>query len=161
MKFVQRVHYCPKCEKNTYFWERINLKSINKDYLCPRCDSNIISFWDNLKKKYIIPYLIGTPFFAASAVYGFWTSFNGSIRPVDIFIMIINILIAAVIVVNGMRFKQKPIIPQSSNKSVEEIREYKLQDLWSTLFVFVGFVAAFATDIIIYYNWKGIELAVS
>ncbi|MCE7742969.1 MAG: hypothetical protein GOP50_10985 [Candidatus Heimdallarchaeota archaeon] len=159
MKFVQRVHYCPKCEKNIYFWQRTNTKSLEKDYTCSRCQNEAISFWEILSNKYIIPYLIGTPFFAASAVYGLWTSTIGSIRPVDIFIMIFNIIIAAVIVVNGMRYKQKPSIPQASIKSSKELKDFRKQNIWVILFGVLGFIAALVVDIITYYIWIGIASA--
>ena len=157
MKFVQRVHYCPKCEKNVYFLKRTNKENIKEDHSCLRCQTEVISFWEILSNKFILPYLIGTPFFAASVVYAFWTSTVGSIRPVDIFILIINVVIASIIVVSGMRYKRKPTIPPSSIKTVDEIRIMKYQNLWSVLFVFIGCILALIVDVALYFIWIGIE----
>lgn len=160
MNFFQRAHYCPKCEKKVFFLKFINKESIERDYECTRCQSKVISYWESLDKKYIISYLIGTPFFAGSVIYGFWTSINSSVSPVDIFIMIINILIAAIIVVNGMRHKQKPAIPKKSVKSLYELKDYRKQNLWTLLFVFLGLIAVILGDVIIFFIWTGIETAV-
>jgi len=137
------------------------MKSLKKDFTCSRCQNDVVSFWEILNKKYIISYLIGSPFIAASAVYGLWTSIIGPIRPVDIFIMIFNIIIAAVIVVNGMRYKQKPSIPQESIKTSDELKDVKMQNWWIILFVTTGFIAALIVDIVTYYIWIGIASAVS
>ncbi len=112
-------------KKNVYFLNFVNEKSLQRDYKCPRCQNDVISYWKKFSNKNKIPYLVGTPFFAASAIYGLCTSIIGPIRPVDIFIMIINVLTAVATVVNGMRFKKKSKVPQNTIKSIEELKVLK------------------------------------
>jgi len=161
MKFVQRMHYCSKCEKNAYYLNKISAQNLEKDFKCPRCGNSVISFWDKMNNRYVLSYIIGTPFFGASAIYGLWTSLVGSVRGVDIFIMIINVLIAAVIVVSGLRYKQKATIPDSSIKTLSELRAFKVQNFWILLFTFTGYLSALAIDVILYFCWIGIEALVT
>ena len=157
MEFVQRTHYCNQCNKKAFFPQLATKKTVEQDYNCPRCGKEVISFWEELNKRFVIPYFIGVPFLSMSAIYGFWTSTLYQIRSVDIFIIVLNIIIAGIFTVYGVRYSKLKNIPKSSDKSVETLKQFRKQTIFSFLFTFSGFLFATTIDILLVLIWLGID----
>ncbi len=157
MKFVHRTHYCVKCKKAAFFPQFATKKTVEQDYICPRCGEDVVSFWEEINNRFIIPYFIGVPFFAMAAIYGFWTSTFIQIRSVDIFVILFNIIMASIFTVYGIRYRKLKNIPESSDKSLETLKHFRHQILYSLLFTFIGFLIATAIDVILVLIWLGID----
>ncbi len=156
MKFVHRTNYCNKCTKKAFYPQLVNKKTIEQNKKCPRCGTNVVSFWEELNNKYILPYFVGMPFFAMSAIYGFWTSTLNQIRPVDIFVIIFNIIMTAVFTVYGLRYRKLEVIPQTNDNSLEMLKSFRKQTLYAFLYTLCGFAIAIILDILIVLIWLGI-----
>jgi hypothetical protein len=157
MKFVQRTHYCKQCAKKASFFQFATKKTVGKDYDCPRCGKDVVSFWEELNNRFVLTYFIGVPFFAMSAIYGFWTSRFNQIRSVDIFVILFNVIMASFFTVYGIRYSKLKNIPNSSDKSLETLKLFRKQTLFSFLFTLAGFLIATVLDILLVLIWLGIE----
>ena len=58
MKFVHRTNYCNKCNKKAFYPQLVNKKTVEQNKKCPRCGTDVVSFWEELNNKYILPYFV-------------------------------------------------------------------------------------------------------
>ena len=156
MKFVHRTHYCNQCNKKAFFLQFTTKKTVEQDYNCPRCSNKVISFWEELNKRFVFSYFIGVPFFAMSAIYGFWTSTLNQIRSVDIFVIIFNVFLSGVFTVYGFRYSKLKDIPQVSDKSTDNLKVFRKQIAFSFIFTLCGLLIAVVVDILSVLIWLGI-----
>ena len=160
MRFLHRSHFCNKCEKRVFFLRLTTKTFIDEELKCPICKGSVHSFWEDLKFRYIIPLIVGVSFLAAAVIYDLWRYSRNSHEPVDILINILNVVIASVLAIYGNKYRPRKK-PSSTNDQIENgLKIFRRQSLYVTFFSFLGFGVAFLFDLVIFFIWRGIELAV-
>ncbi|MCG3216639.1 MAG: hypothetical protein KAS63_07935 [Candidatus Heimdallarchaeota archaeon] len=160
MRFLHRSHYCENCSKRVFFTRFTTRKFIEEKFVCPECRNDVISYWENLRLRFIIPIIIGISFLSATVIYGIWRISRGESGGVDILISVINVILTGVIAVYGnkYRLKKKPL---SFNDHKENgLKLFRRQSLYVVIFTAIGHIIALSLDAVIFYIWKGIENAI-
>ena len=160
MRFLHRSHFCTKCEKRVYFLRFTTRKFIDEEHKCPLCKSGLQSFWEDLKFRYIIPVIVGVSFLAGAVIYDIFRFSRNAHEGVDIFISILNVVIASVLAIYGNKYRPRKIPPSTENQIDNGLQNFRKQSLYVVLITLLSFGVVFLFDFIIFLIWKGIELAV-
>ena len=160
MRFLHRSHFCSKCEKRVFFLRFTTKKFIKEELKCPICKGGVHSFWEDLKYRYIIPEIVGVSFLTAAVIYDIWRFSRNAHEPVDIFISILNVVIASVLAIYGNKYRPRKK-PSITNDQIENgLKLFRKQSLYVVIISILSLGVAFLFDLIVFFLWKGIELAV-
>ncbi len=157
MEFLNRNHYCKKCDKRVSYFRFTTKKFVQEDLHCPICQEKVVSYWEKLRYKYIIPYFFGFPFYVMSTIYILWKlAYNSPLEAVDKFITIFNVFICAFIIIVSTLNNKKATPPEISDKSLEKLKVFKQQVIWVIILTLLGLLTAALTNYIEWLIWKGI-----
>ena len=160
MRFLHRSHFCKKCDKRVFFLRFTTKKFINEELKCPICKGRVQSFWEELKYQYIIPVIVGVSILASVVIYDLWRFSRNAHEPVDIFISIFSVVIASILAIFGNKYRPRKNPPTTEGQIEDGLRLFRKQSLYVTIISLLSFGVAFLLDLIIFFIWRGIELAV-
>ncbi len=160
MRFLHRSHFCNNCEKRVFFLRFTTKKFIDEELNCPVCKGSVQSFWEILKFLYIIPLIAGVSFLASVAIYDIWRFSRNAHEPVDILISILGVVIASVLAIYGNKYKPKKIPPTTDDQLDDGLKVFRKQSFYVVIISLLSFGVAFLFDLILFFIWRGIELAI-
>ena len=143
MRFLHRSHFCEKCEKRVFFLRFTTKKFVDEELKCPLCKDRVQSFWEDLKLRFIIPVIVGVSFLAAAVIYDIWRFSRNAHEPVDIFISIMNVVIASILAIYGNKYRPRKVPTETKNQVNNGLQIFRKQSLYVSIITLLSFGVAF------------------
>lgn len=160
MRFLHRSHFCEKCEKRVFFLRFTTKRFIDEELMCPLCSGRAKSFWEDLKLRFIVPVIVGVSFLAAAVIYDIWRFSRNAHESVDIFISILNVVIASVLAIYGNKYRPRKIPSTTEDQLHNGLQIFRKQSLYVVIITLLSLGVAFLLNLIIFLIWTRIEIAV-
>lgn len=161
MKFLQRSHYCTKCNKKIFFLRFTTKKFVETKLKCKICNTEVISFWEEINQRYILPLIIGISFFTTAFSFSLWRYSVNEVLPRDILIIVLNIVLASSFAIYGLKYRNKNEIPDKSDYFIKQLKGFRKQSLFVILWTIIGILLSIIIDVIIWFIWGGISILVN
>jgi len=161
MKFLLRSHYCNNCKKRIFFLRFTSKKFVETELKCNICNKKVISFWEEVNKKFILPLIIGIAFFATAFSFSLWRYSENEVLPRDILIIVLSIVLASSFAIYGLKYRNKNEFPDKSDHSIRQLEEFRKQSFFVVLWTFIGILLSIIFDIIIWFIWEGISILIN
>ena len=158
MKFLQRSHYCTKCNKKMFFLRFTSKKFVESKLKCSVCNTEVISYWEEINKKFIIPIIIGMAFFTSAFIYSLWRYIVNEILTRDIIMIVLILVLATTFAIYGLKYRNKNEAPNKSDYSLENLNVFRKQSFFVLIWLLIGLALSIVVEIIVWFIWEGISV---
>jgi hypothetical protein len=144
------------------FFLRFTSKEFTESRLkCPICNTEVISYWEEIDQKFIIPIIIGMAFFTSAFIYSLWRYSVSEISTRDIIIIVLTLVLATTFAIYGMKHRNKIKPPKNSDFTLEILKGFRKQSFFVLIWLLLGLVLSVVIDIIVWFIWEGISIIVT
>ena len=154
MIFLERKHYCTNCKKEIFLFKlSTREKDILEIHTCLTCSSELISYWYEYPRLYIIPMIASGAFFMFAVIYSLLRFYQGIKESVDIFIAISNIIFGGLVEIYGSTNRKKVFPPEKEDNSLGKLLIFRKQFVDVLFITVVSFAIVTALNSLIWILW--------
>ncbi|MHA1115660.1 MAG: hypothetical protein ACTSRR_06815 [Candidatus Heimdallarchaeaceae archaeon] len=158
MIFLERKHYCTSCKKEVFLFKLFTRKKdIVEKHDCPVCSNELVSYWYEYPRFYIIPMIASSAFFMFAVIYSLLRFSQGIKESVDIFIAISNTIFGGLVELYASTNRKKVTPPEKEDNSIGKLSIFRKQFIDVLFIIFVSFAMISALNGLIWIIWKNIQ----
>ncbi len=161
MTFLQRSHFCSKCNRKMFFLRFTSKKFVESKLKCSVCRTEVVSYWEEINQKFIIPIIIGMAFFTSAFIYSLWRYTVNEVLTRDIIMIVLTLVLATTFAIYGLKYRNKKEAPHKSDYTLENMKGFRKQSLLVFIWLLVGLALSVVIDIIVWFIWEGISILVT
>ncbi|MFW9852327.1 MAG: hypothetical protein ACFFDS_05265 [Candidatus Thorarchaeota archaeon] len=158
MKFLQRSHYCRNCKKKMFFLRFTSKKYVESKLKCSICNTEVISYWEEINQKFIIPIIIGMAFFTSAFIYSLWRYSVNEVLTRDIIIMILTLVLATTFAIYGLKYRNRSGVPNKSDYDLKKLSRFRKQSFLVLIWLLIGLALSVIINIIVWFIWEWISI---